>query len=111
MSPLKRYNKVAPSPQKQHDQTPKKEDNGWMCKPFSLQSNSESSLLGEKENEGEQRIHGANSAPLYEDHRAKTKALISPKLVSTRMMEVHGPATNAGTIMKIPMLLSISIVL
>ena len=103
MSPLKRYNKVFPSPQKKHGQTPRKADNGQMCKPFSLQSSSESSLLEEKENGGQHRIHRPGSAPLYEDQRPKSKTSSPPKLVSARMVEVHGQATNAGKIIKIPM--------
>ena len=106
MSPLKRYNKIAPSPQKQQNQTPKKAGNGHVCKPFSLQSSSESSLLEEKENGGGHGIHRPGSAPLCKDQRLKTKTASPPKLVSAKMVDFHGPATNAGAIVKIQMILT-----
>ena len=77
-----------------------------MCKPFSLQSSSESSLLEEKENGGGHGIHRPGSAPLSKDQTPKTKTSSPHKLVPAKMVQFHGPATSAGTIMKTPMILT-----
>lgn len=101
MSPLKRYNKVVPSPQKQCSQTPWRADDDQMCRPFTLQSSSESSLL-EKENGDGNRTSRPGSAPLHKDQRRVTHSTGPPRLVSASiqstngMVEIHGQATGTG---------------
>ena len=102
LSPLKRYNKVAPCPPKQHSQTPRKKENGQNAhKPVSLHPNNENLLLEEKENGSEHELHRADSgAPLYKDQRPENKTSSPSKPVAARIGEAHVQATDAGEITK-----------